>query len=216
MKCKNCNEKEATKYSKYSSGEFCCRECARSYSTKDEDNKTKIINCCTCGKQIEVNKRSDPKITRCETCKIKFGKKRKIGWRSGKKEIKICKNCGNEFEILSIKVRAGGGVFCSRKCHIDYLIDNGKTEEERKHWNIAYQKKYRYKLLEEEYINLISNENCMICGKNFEEGEQKCIDHDHKDGKVRGILCHSCNRGLGNFKDSQDFLEKAIIYLNKK
>lgn len=41
MKCKNCKQKEAEKYSKYSTGEFCCRECARSYSTKE---KRKDIN----------------------------------------------------------------------------------------------------------------------------------------------------------------------------
>ncbi len=34
MLCKNCNEKEAVKYSRYSNGEFCCKECARSFSTK--------------------------------------------------------------------------------------------------------------------------------------------------------------------------------------
>ena len=41
MKCKNCNKYEAVKYSKYSTGEFCSRECARAYSTKE---KRKDIN----------------------------------------------------------------------------------------------------------------------------------------------------------------------------
>ena len=41
MKCKNCEEKEAIKYSKWSNGEFCSKECARAYSTK---NKRKDIN----------------------------------------------------------------------------------------------------------------------------------------------------------------------------
>lgn len=41
MKCKSCNKKEAIQYSKYSTGEFCSRKCARAFSTK---NKRQEIN----------------------------------------------------------------------------------------------------------------------------------------------------------------------------
>jgi len=39
------------------------------------------------------------------------------------------------------------------------------------------------------------------------------IDHDHYSGKVRGLLCAECNKGLGMFKDNRLFLSKAIEYL---
>lgn len=39
MKCKNCEEKDAVKYSKYSNGDFCCKKCARAYSTKEKEQK---------------------------------------------------------------------------------------------------------------------------------------------------------------------------------
>lgn len=41
------------------------------------------------------------------------------------------------------------------------------------------------------------------------------IDHDHKTGKVRGILCQGCNLGLGGFRDNPGYLLSALSYLNK-
>lgn len=41
-----------------------------------------------------------------------------------------------------------------------------------------------------------------------------CIDHDHKTGEVRGLLCNNCNAGLGLLGDSTKNLGRAIQYLN--
>lgn len=67
MKCKNCEINEAVKYSKYSKGEFCCKECARSFSTKlnrkeisdkvrgqKRGNKNVQLNCLHCKSEFEV------------------------------------------------------------------------------------------------------------------------------------------------------------------
>lgn len=61
---------------------------------------------------------------------------------------------------------------------------------------------------------MIKNQNncCMICGKSFNEVLLN-IDHDHKTGKVRGLLCSKCNIGLGNFRDNITLLKNAIVYL---
>jgi len=42
------------------------------------------------------------------------------------------------------------------------------------------------------------------------------IDHNHKTGEVRGLLCHRCNAGLGQFRENVEFLLKAVEYLKEK
>ena len=53
---------------------------------------------------------------------------------------------------------------------------------------------------------------CPLC-LNFEEVLH--VDHCHKSGKVRGLLCTRCNKGLGHHKDDVEILKKAIKYLRK-
>ena len=53
---------------------------------------------------------------------------------------------------------------------------------------------------------------CKICGIKGTI-ETLFIDHDHSTGKVRGLLCHYCNTGLGFFRDSTSSLKSAIKYL---
>jgi len=72
--------------------------------------------------------------------------------------------------------------------------------------NISYEVK---KQMLEERSNI-----CDICGELIEM-ETSRVDHDHNNGKVRGILCNSCNTGLGMFKDNLSNLYSAIEYLEK-
>jgi hypothetical protein len=55
---------------------------------------------------------------------------------------------------------------------------------------------------------------CAICGDELSEDVFR-IDHDHRTGKVRGLLCVSCNTGIGLLKDSQEVLLSAVQYLKE-
>jgi len=60
------------------------------------------------------------------------------------------------------------------------------------------------------------NGKCAICGEHQSEIKQRfCVDHCHKKGIVRGLLCHKCNRGIGFLRDDIENLRCAILYLNK-
>jgi hypothetical protein len=56
---------------------------------------------------------------------------------------------------------------------------------------------------------------CPLCGttKSDLAGSRMCIDHDHKTGKFRGLICEACNFGIGQCKDSPATLRAAADYL---
>lgn len=56
------------------------------------------------------------------------------------------------------------------------------------------------------------NGRCAVC-KQIPTGRGFCVDHDHRTGRTRGLLCTSCNTALGNVKDSPRTLAAMIVYL---
>ena len=73
----------------------------------------------------------------------------------------------------------------------------------------------RYGLSKEEYYSLLENQNgvCAICFK--KDKIRLAVDHNHNTGKVRGLLCSNCNRGIGLLKDSTAMLLSAAQYLQR-
>lgn len=78
---------------------------------------------------------------------------------------------------------------------------------------------HRYNITLEEYEQMYENQNgkCSICNDNYPSGGTNglYVDHCHKTGNVRGLLCPRCNSLLGRFLDDQKILNKALEYLNK-
>ena len=54
---------------------------------------------------------------------------------------------------------------------------------------------------------------CAICEKPPKDGKALRVDHDHKTGVIRRLLCGRCNLGLGHFDDDPNVLGKALLYL---
>lgn len=82
-------------------------------------------------------------------------------------------------------------------------------------------KKYGLEFGEFDVLWIVFKGKCGICGCDMKLPLQQrgqpldvvSIDHDHTTGKFRGLLCNSCNKGLGLFKDNLSLLEAAVRYL---
>lgn len=76
--------------------------------------------------------------------------------------------------------------------------------------------KKQYGLTIDKYEGMLKEQNyaCAICPNKLLDGQYRLhVDHSHKTGKVRGLLCRTCNTGLGMFKDSFDVLLNAAKYI---
>lgn len=80
----------------------------------------------------------------------------------------------------------------------------------------GYSIKRRYGLTVQDYEAMLRRQGfrCAICGtEECATGRNLAVDHCHTTGKVRGLLCANCNRGIGSLKDSEELLQRAIEYL---
>ncbi len=110
------------------------------------------------------------------------------------------------------------------KDRIRYQENKEKIKKERKEFYHKFPKLFRkrrmmttYKITAEKYEELNAIKKCQSCGrykKEFKKG--LVIDHCHKSGKVRGILCSNCNTTLGLLNDNVVFLKNLINYLELK
>jgi DNA-directed RNA polymerase subunit RPC12/RpoP len=98
--------------------------------------------------------------------------------------------------------------------HPDYFKERYlNTKEKIREWAVKHS--YGLTLKQVEALKNIQNNKCAICQHKLKNGHAVHIDHNHKTQKTRGILCASCNLGLGYFKDNPQLLKLARIYLQR-
>jgi hypothetical protein len=126
---------------------------------------------------------------------------------------KVCRNNSEKNRIEKTKY-----ITTPRK-HFKNKVPDFVPSDNKPH---SYTILYKFKMTSNEYYALLKKQNnvCKICKKPETQIKRKSdkikmlsIDHCHKTGKIRGLLCFKCNSGLGQFQDSIDLLKAAIDYL---
>ncbi len=133
--------------------------------------------------------------------------------------MKTCIGCKKELTLSSFykdKHRKDGHYPRCKQCQSVYTSNwrKNNTLKARGHYI-----KHRYGITLEQYDDMLEEQadGCSICMTVFPGGGKKSffIDHDHKTGKIRGLLCRECNLMIGHAKDNNDTLRAAINYLEK-
>ncbi|XVV08933.1 endonuclease VII domain-containing protein [Actinoplanes sp. CA-131856] len=96
-------------------------------------------------------------------------------------------------------------------CRLCHNARGRETKERLYGGNREYHLRHRYGITDADAKEMLAEQGgvCAICGT----PDPQHVDHDHRTGWVRGILCFNCNGGLGQFRDNPVFLAEAITYL---
>ena len=131
-------------------------------------------------------------------------------------EKKTCNTCGVEKPIAGFykhkDFKDGRRVKCSsctQKAGAEY---RKKNKEKFKFYKI----KASYGLSAEDYNKMFAAQKgcCKTCGAHTSTVDRGlCVDHEHKTGKVRGLLCNNCNMAIGKVKENVEVLQNIIQYL---
>jgi hypothetical protein len=132
--------------------------------------------------------------------------------------MKFCSKCGKEksyIEFHKNKRQITGYHAHCKDCRSEYSKKHVKKLSEKSRQS---RLKIKFGISDEDYKFLLKQQNfsCAICHKHENQINRKlAVDHCHKTGKVRGLLCSNCNTGIGNLRDSTYLLFKSICYLLK-
>jgi len=142
------------------------------------------------------------------------------------RDYKICKKCGIKKHIseYSHKRATGRKPTTQPRCKSCSAEDTRIWKESQsvdRLKDLYLQRIYGVTLQwYQDTLSLQSN-CCPLCSKPLIFGgkinsDSPVVDHDHTTGKVRGIICNECNRGLGYFRDNPEALRKAAKYLEEQ
>lgn len=126
-------------------------------------------------------------------------------------ESSPCRHCGKVSLVYPCfgPGEKGERKFCDRGCWSAH-------QEDKKRIRRATGDARKYDMPPEEYQKRLASQGglCAICGKDITQAAHR--DHCHTTGEWRGLLCPSCNKGIGLFEDDPDVLIAAAFYLTKE
>ncbi len=152
----------------------------------------------------------------CRKCNIN---KEDIAFSKGRMVCKDCRrlymksNYDNNKEYF--KNKASEWIANNPEKYKQYA-KTSKINNKSSNRNKYLQKRFGITLEEFDCLSIAQNHVCKICNEPEKVNKNLNVDHCHKTGKIRGLLCTSCNTALGLFKDLKSNLEKAIGYLDEQ
>jgi hypothetical protein len=125
------------------------------------------------------------------------------------RKVGICAGCGPDSPVVWRHSNGRSYWICRRG---PSWLGGQATPESRR----AYAIPSKYGISVAEYDALLAKQGgiCAICSRTCSTGRRLSVDHEHDSGRIRGLLCNSCNRAIGLFGDDPARLHAAIAYLS--
>jgi len=175
---------------------------------------------------------SECRECRLEYTKIRVSEKKKYSKNIEIPETKVCKVCGTDKSIDDFNTHYGKKDLHRNECIVCqkeharayYPTIAVEQREKGKIYHATHKEEYHGWHLKGKFNNSLADYQrmldeqggkCKICGSDKPGGKiiHFSVDHDHKTGAVRSLLCTNCNHGVGRFMDSPSLLRQAAAYL---
>lgn len=188
-----------------------CSYCRQNYTHKSSHTRT--------------NRYCSDKCRRARWTRDNYARKIALQYSNYRKhrKPKPCSGCGR---TIPDEERTFGKRFCSEACHLKTTLQPGNRRR-----SVAWERRdprgrlrnhihHLYGMTLAQYDALLDQQagSCAICKTKVEDITHKKgigVDHDHKTGKVRGLLCGYCNHGIGMFRDNPQLCQNAATYLEQ-
>lgn len=152
-----------------------------------------------------------------------MSRQRRFAPRPKREQTLICDDCQQQFTAKS-KNRCRDGILRCKRCRRKkdralFTERHGPAHKVYAETQRPLARKWRldkhYGMTPGDFDRMVEAQNgvCAICNSPPGRHPHLCIDHCHKTGKVRGLLCHKCNMVLGVVKDDVDTIQRLIRYL---
>lgn len=219
-RCSECGNLFMAKSSQLTCSLSCRSRRLEKYEAKRANERRKTpqpASCAWCDKTFTP-------ITHAKTCSAECRAqytRTKRAAKGQKLTSRKCIVCGSKFKVGALNNKT---ITCSAKCRGLRATDIQKRSylrrKEARRGSVlrAQNLNRRFRLTEQEFAQLLAQQQgrCAICGTS-EPGTTGvfAVDHDHNTGRIRGLLCRSCNVGIGNLRDEPELLRAALRYLEQ-
>lgn len=145
-------------------------------------------------------------------------KKSEIIKEQNSNKKRLCKKCGIEHPLTNFYIKFNKGNLNSYRFNSSCKSCGNALTKNRTKYQRKYNLNKKFNLTIEQYNSILISQNntCAICGVDAKlQNKKLAVDHNHSTGNIRGLLCSSCNTGIGLLKDDIKVLNSAIKYLHK-
>ena len=128
-----------------------------------------------------------------------------------------CKNCGVEIQSYNAAYKGDAPRYMQSRCRSCYRARRDSLPSRTKEARARQWTEWKWGLSPGEYNRRVELQlsGCAVCKQPCDVRDRLAVDHDHRTGRIRDLLCFRCNAVLGQVDDDEELLFALIEYLKR-